>query len=104
VKTVKKVKQKSHISLSLLLWKIHKNIIFKFYIKYKFQNTFYSETEKIEVEYQTEVDIWKKKSFKDDLVRPQYQTFPLDEICFPFISNALIDHEQYKCVYFLRTI
>ncbi len=40
----------------------------------------------------------KKISFLKDLVWVQYQMRPLDTICSPLISNAVIfDLEQYNC-------
>jgi len=40
-------------------------------------------------------------SFQADLVWPQYQKFPLDEIRLPLISNVVIfDHEDHTCDFF----
>ncbi len=41
--------------------------------------------------------IWGWYLKKYHFVWAQYQTFPLDEIHFPFISS-----EQYKCDYFFQ--
>ncbi len=78
-------------------------------LKYIFFKTcFYSKTyEKIKAIYLTScvpnLRLISKNELSVIFVWMQYQTFPLVELCFPFISNVVIfDRNKYKCVCFFQ--
>ncbi len=61
---------------------------------------FYSKTVKIKAVNinlcsKFEADISKNNCFQEDFVWMQYQLFPLDEIIFPLISNAVIFYHDF---------
>ncbi len=78
---------------------MYRNTILTCYIKYIFSKTCFT-LKLLELCSKFEVDIYKKKEV---FVWAQYQTFLLDEISFPIISNVVIfTTKNCMCEYFFQ--